>query len=264
MYGTYKGGTGGGVNEAGQAYKDAAQRQYQNQGGGGGGRMGSMSGRRGGSSSFSGGGSSSGIGQQRGVMRNMYGRFGPPPSQGGGSRNAGGYPAPGPAPGAPQMPYQPEDNPAAQSAQRMQGIGQDFMDPNSAFTQKMRDRMARDIGARSEAQQRMASARAARAGFGSGASGALLDVQGEIGREGQRQYGEASADMALAAPGMALNFMNPALGAQTSLQGQAGQMFMGQQNLAQRNSEAQLGANMQAQRLENELMLRELAMLYGG
>jgi len=180
----------------------------------------------------------------------------------------------------PQMPYQP-------GAPKTQGLidplaeaGQGLLDPDSAYSQRMREQMVGGIGQQTEAMQRGAVLNASRAGFGTGAGAELLETQGDIGRSGLEAQGQASADMALKAPALGGQMMQAPINAQLALQGQGLQGFMGQQQLgAQQQAQifqAQLAQQqqeqerqmeearmqMQAQQLEQEMYLREMGMMY--
>lgn len=175
--------------------------------------------------------------------------------------------------GTPQIPYSPTNNPAAKTAAAMQKTGQDFLDPGSDYTKRLNEQMARRIGDQTEAKKRSAALTASRSGLGSGAGAELMNLIGEIDREGLEATGEAAADLTLAAPQIGRSFLTPALSAQTGLQGQALEGYLTQQRLdAAQESEganialAERRLDMEEDRLRNRAYqdeLDRLMMLYG-
>lgn len=58
--------------------------------------------------------------------------------------------------------------------------------------------------------------------------------------------------------------MSPAISGEIGLQGQQLSGFMGQQQLAAQQAADQMRANLEQQRMQQEAMLREMAILFGG
>ena len=177
--------------------------------------------------------------------------------------------------GGPQMPYRP-------GAPRVQGMidplaeaGTGLLDPNSAYSQKMRQEALRGIGDQAGAQQRAAVLQAARAGYGTGAGAELLETQGEIGQAGLEAQGQTAAQLQLQGPQVGAQILNPALSAQMGLQSNDLQAWLAQQNLSQQQQAQQANLTLEQQRMkaqmemerarfEQEARLRQLASMYAG
>lgn len=229
-----------------------------------------------------------------GINWMMSGRRRPPgggggtPQQFGSTMNRGASPAappsmpgmaPTPTPGAPpppQMPYNPGGGAAAGSAGTLADAGAGLLDPSSAYSRRMRSEISEGIGQQTAAQQRSAALRAAQSGLGAGASPELMEMQGEIGREGLRAQGDADAQAVLGGMQLGGNMLGAALGPQTTLQGHNLSGFLTQQQLganqslqnqalqhqsAMQQQQLQVQAQLQQQALEQEAMLRELALM---
>ncbi len=189
-----------------------------------------------------------------------------PASVGGGGGGGGA--------GGAQLPYQPGAPKTQGLIDSMSQAGQGLLDPNSDYSKRMREQMVGGIGQQTEAMQRGANLQASRAGFGSGAGAELLETQGDIGRAGLAAQGQAGADMTLKAPQLGGDLMRPALSAQTALQGQSLQGYMGQQGLDVQQQaqafQAQLAQQqmeqdrqMQEAQMQMDLMMREMGVMYG-
>lgn len=91
-------------------------------------------------------------------------------------------------------------------AGQLSDVMKGFLDPNSAYFQRLMERMRGEIGEQTETSQRAAALRAAQGGLGGGASTELLATQGELGTAGLEAAGQAAGDLALRAPAMGLQF----------------------------------------------------------
>lgn len=160
--------------------------------------------------------------------------------------------------------------------------GRGMMDPESAYYQQLSDRMARTLGQRGQAQQRASALRAAWGGYGAGASPEQMMTAADIGQSTLEAQGQAEADLRLQAPqigaGMLSSTFQPQLGLEQLLEGSqqfganlaegarqyGGNVALQQQGMANQMAQFQAQMDLQRQMAEQEAMLRELQMLYGG
>lgn len=193
---------------------------------------------------------------------------------GGGGGGSTGFSGGGGGGGGATMPYQPGAPKVQNLIDPLAQAGKGLLDPNSAYSQRMRTELSEDIGGQAEAQQRAAALRAARSGLGAGASPELLETQGQIGQQGLEAYGDASARALLGGMQLGGQLLNPALQGQLGLQGQQLQGFLSQQEsnaqkdlaqqqLAQQQAQMQFQAQMAQQQMANDMMLRQLSVYSG-
>lgn len=119
-----------------------------------------------------------------------------------------------------------------QNLNKMTGYGEDFMDPESEYYQRMVEGMQESIGGQTEAKKRAAQLQAIYGGMGAG-GGEMMQTQADIGQAGLEQMGGAAADLRMRAPQMGLQAMQSTFNPQMGLQGMQEQsrQFGGRQAL---------------------------------
>lgn len=177
-----------------------------------------------------------------------------------GGAGAGG--AAGSAAGVPQLPYQPEAPRASGMVNTLSGAGSDLLDPYSDYTKRLKDELTKGIGQAGEAQERGAMLRAVRGDMGSGASPELLEAQKSISDSTMGAIGEGGAGVTMAAPQMGIDALSRAMSGEIGLQGQRLSGYMNQQQLQQAAEQDRVRNEMEQQRLNQEALMRELALLY--
>ena len=174
----------------------------------------------------------------------------------------------GPSPSAPgATPY----GAAGQSADTLSGFGTGLLDPESDESKRWMEELRENIGRSTEAGQRAAGYQAAQQGFGAGASPEMLEMQQMLGVAGQEAEGGAASDFMLQAPGMGVDALSRAMGAQVGMRGQDLQGRMAEMSDYASREQANAGMEMQQRnldlerdRMEQDRYLRELMMEYGG
>jgi hypothetical protein len=133
------------------------------------------------------------------------------------------------------------------------------------------EQLREDIGKGTDVSQRAAGYQAAQQGFGGGASPEMLEMQQAIGVAGQEAEGEAASDFMLQAPGLGVNALGGAMGAQTQMRGQDLQGRMSEMGNYLSREQSNAGLEMQQRnfeleqdRMEQDRYLRELMLEYGG
>lgn len=160
---------------------------------------------------------------------------------------------------------------AGQSADTLSGFGTGLLDPESDESKRWMEELRENIGKSTDAGQRAAAYQAAQQGFGAGASPEMLEMQQMMGVAGQEAEGAAASDFMLQAPGMGVDALSRAMGAQVGMRGQDLQSRMAemgdyssreQSNAAMEMQQRNL--DLERQRMEQDRYLRELMMEYGG
>lgn len=189
-------------------------------------------------------------------------------SRGGATQGRVPLAAPAPSPSVPgSTPY----GAAGQSAGQLADFGSGLLDPESDMSQRWMEELRENIGRSTDAGQRAAGYQAAQQGFGAGASPEMLEMQQNIGIAGQEAEGGAASDFMLQAPGMGVDALSRAMGAQTGMRGQDLQSRMAEMGnyLSREQSNAglemqQRNLDLEQERMEQDRYLRELMMEYGG
>lgn len=160
---------------------------------------------------------------------------------------------------------------AGQSADTLSGFGTGLLDPESDMSKRWMEELRENIGRSTEAGQRAAGYQAAQQGFGAGASPEMLEMQQMLGVAGQEAEGAAASDFMLQAPGMGVDALSRAMGAQTGMRGQdlQGRMAEMSNYLSREQSNAgmemqQRNLDLERDRMEQDRYLRELMIEYGG
>lgn len=177
-------------------------------------------------------------------------------------------PAPSPAPRpSSATPY----GSAGGSADTLADFGTGLLDPGSGMSKRWMEQLREGIGKSTDANQRAAGYQAAQQGFGAGASPEMLEMQQMLGVAGQEAEGQAASDFMLQAPGLGVNALGGAMGAQVGMRGQDLQSSMAEMSnyLSREQSNASLEMQqrnlaLERERMEQDRYLRELMLEYGG
>ena len=221
--------------------------------------------------------SGTGAGRGTGAYRPRYGLgFGGGTPQSGGATQGGSRiqqgraPTAAPAP-SPSTPGATPYGAAGQSADTLADFGSGLLDPESDMSKRWMEELRENIGRSTDAGQRAAGYQAAQQGFGGGASPEMLEMQQMLGVAGQEAEGQAASDFMLQAPGMGVDALSRAMGAQTGMRGQdlQGRMSEMSNYLSREQSNAgmemqQRNLDLERERMEQDRYLRELMMEYGG
>jgi hypothetical protein len=115
--------------------------------------------------------------------------------------------------------YQPmQQGQLGQNLERMGGVAEGFLDPDSEYYQRLLSGMQGQIGKQSAAQQRAAALRAAYGGLGGGRGAEMMQTQADIGRAGLEASGAAGAQLRLAAPQMGMQALQSTFAPQLGIQ----------------------------------------------